>query len=144
MRISTKCSIAIHCLLFVHEYGGEGKVTSDWMARSTGCNPVVIRSTVSALKKAGILDVRPGTGGTRLACPPEEIDLCRVFTALEPDCLDKLVGLHPNPSRLCPVGRSIHGVLESTYRKVHRDLQASLRSITLADILEEYHRADGK
>ena len=131
MRISTKCSIAIHCLLFVHEYGGEGKVTSDW-------------STVSALKKAGILDVRPGTGGTRLACPPEEIDLCRVFTALEPDCLDKLVGLHPNPSRLCPVGRSIHGVLESTYRKVHRDLQASLRSITLADILEEYHRADGE
>ena len=33
-----------------------------------------------------------GTGGTRLACPPEEIDLCRVFTALEPDCLDKLAG----------------------------------------------------
>ena len=70
MHISAKCSIAIHCLIFVYEYGERQKVTSDLLSRSTGSNPVTIRTILSALKKAGILAVRPGTGGTTLLCPP--------------------------------------------------------------------------
>ena len=29
MHISNKCSIAIHCLIFIHEYEHETKVTSE-------------------------------------------------------------------------------------------------------------------
>ena len=43
MRINTKCSVAVHCLLFLHEYGETQRVTSGILALSTGCNPVVIR-----------------------------------------------------------------------------------------------------
>ena len=43
MHVSNKCSIAIHCLIFIHEYGTENKVTSELLSLSTGCNPVTIR-----------------------------------------------------------------------------------------------------
>lgn len=141
MHISNKCSVAVHCLLFIHEYGAQTRVTSELLSKSTGSNPVTIRSILSALKKAGILSCLPGTGGATLSCPPEEIDLCRVCSALEPDFAEKLIGVHSQPSQLCPVGRDIHRVLENTYRHVQEDLRASLRSITLADVIADYHQS---
>ena len=59
MQISMKCSIAVHCLIFIYEAKGIAKVTSNLLAESTGSNPVVIRNILSAVKKAGLelLDV---------------------------------------------------------------------------------------
>ena len=54
MHISNKCSIAVHCLIFINEYGEENKVTSELLSLSTGCNPVTIRNIISAMKKDGI------------------------------------------------------------------------------------------
>lgn len=54
MQISMKCSIAVHCLIFIHEAKGIAKVTSGLLSESTGSNPVVIRNILSALKKAGL------------------------------------------------------------------------------------------
>ena len=51
-----KCSIAVHCLIFMHEAKGIAKVTSNLLAESTGSNPVVIRNILSALKKAGLIN----------------------------------------------------------------------------------------
>lgn len=138
MRISTKCSVAVHCLLFLQEYGEAGKVTSGQLSMSTGCNPVVIRGIMSALKKAGLIEVRPGVGGARLRLPPGEITLERICAAVEPGYLEGLMGVHPAPSKLCPVGRSIHAVLDQTYGRVLEDLRESLGSITLEEIGEAY------
>lgn len=137
MHISTKCSIALHCLLFVHQYGESHKVTSQLLSRSTGCNAAAIRAMVSAMGKAGLVGTKPGAGVV-LACPPEEITLCRVCRAVEPDFLEKLMGVHKKSSPHCPVGRSIESVLERSYEKVRQDLQASLERITLADLLRDY------
>ena len=59
MHISNKCSIAVHCLIFIFEYGTEKKVTSELLSLSTGCNPVTIRNILSALKKDGIIEEEP-------------------------------------------------------------------------------------
>lgn len=139
MHISTKCSVAIHCLVFIHEYGEKTKVTSELLSRSTGVNAVTIRNLLSALKKDGILSIRSGTGGATLLCPPGEITLYRICKAIEPDFLSKLIGVHPQPSSLCPVGRNIHHVLECSYQKVRNDLCSSLKRITLEDLLTDYH-----
>lgn len=141
MHISAKCSVAIHCLIFIHEYGQSTKVTSELLSLSTGSNPVTIRNILSALKKAGILSVKFGTGGAALICPPHEITLYRVCQAIEPDFAAKLIGVHPLPSPLCPVGRNIHTVLGHSYQKVQTGLCDSLRGVTLEDILADYHRA---
>lgn len=139
MHISIKCSVAVHCLIFIHEYGCKERVTSELLARSAGCNPVTIRNIVSALKKDGMLSVKPGTGGTALNCPLEEITLYRVYMAVEPDALEKLIGIHSMPSQLCPVGRNIHTVLDISYGRIRDDLRSSLQSVTMKEIVERYH-----
>jgi len=139
MHISTKCSIAIHCLIFIYEYGEKEKVTSELLAFSTGNNPVTIRNIISGLKKDGMISVKLGTGGTTFICPPSDISLYRICKAIEPDFTSKLIGIHSFPSDLCPVGRSIHNVLDVSYEKIRNDLCESLRSITMEDILAEYH-----
>lgn len=139
MYLSNKGSVAVHCLVFISEYGERMRVTSELLATSTGCNAVTIRGIVSALKKNGILRVKDGAGGAVLNCPPEQITLWRVYQAVEPDGLEKLIGVHGAPSPYCPVGRSIHAVLEAAYAPVRADLRASLEKITLRGILADYH-----
>lgn len=139
MHLSTKYSIAVHCLIFIYEYGGNKKVTSELLALSTGSNPVTIRNILSSLKKEGIVSVRFGTGGATICCPLEEITLYRIYSAIEPDFLSKLIGVHPAPSPFCPVGKNIHNVLDISYRKVRDDLCRSLQSVTLEEIINEYH-----
>lgn len=140
MHISTKCSVAIHCLIFIHEYGEKQKVTSRLLALSTGSNPVTIRNIISSLKKDGVLSVALGTGGAALNCPPEEITLYRICRAIEPGFLSGLVGIHPLPSPLCPIGQTIHGVLECSYHKIRNDLCESLKNITLKDVISDYRQ----
>jgi len=132
--------VAIHCLVFICEYGESKKVTSELLSLSTGVNPVTIRNIVSALKKDGILSVKFGTGGTTLNCSLDEITLYRICNAIEPDFLNKLIGIHASPSCLCPVGRSIHGVLDSSYQNVREDLQKSLQNISMEEIMDKYHQ----
>lgn len=139
MHISTKCSVAIHCLVFIHKYGGSQKVTSELLSLSSGCNPVTIRTILSALKKDGILSIKSGTGGATLSASPDEITLYRICKAIEPDFTSKLIGLHPLPSPLCPVGKNIHTVLDISYQKIKDDLCRSLQRITLEDVLAEYY-----
>ena len=129
MHISTKCSVAIHCLIFIFEYGDTQKVTSDLLALSTGVNPVTIRKIISSLKKDGIISVKFGTGGTTLNCLPDEITLYRICKAIEPNFASKLIGLHPLPSPLCPIGKNIHNVLDCSYHKIGNDLCESLKKI---------------
>ena len=90
MHISNKCSIAVHCLIFIYEYGEDKKVTSELLSLSTGCNPVTIRNIVSAMKKDGIIDVKFGTGGTKLAVPIQDISLYRICAAVDPKANDNL------------------------------------------------------
>ena len=144
MHISTKCSITLHCLLFIYEYGEKIKVTSELLSCSTGSNPITIRNIMSALKKDGILLVKRGTGGATLNCLPSEISLYRLGKALEPDFLSKLMGMHPSPSSLCPIGQNIHTVLDLSYEKIRNDLKVSLEKITLEKIIADYHACNNR
>ena len=139
MHISTKCSVAIHCLIFIYEYGEKKKVTSELLSLSTGSNSVTIRNILSSLKKDGVISVKFGTGGATLNCPLDEITIYRIWKAIEPNFLSKLFGVHALPSPLCPIGKNIHNVLNCSYRKIQNDLCDSLEKITLRDIVSDYH-----
>ena len=141
MHISNKCSIAVHCLIFIYEYGEDKKVTSELLSLSTGCNPVTIRNIVSALKKDGIIDVKFGTGGAKLAVPIQDISLYRICAAVDPKAIDKMIGVHSTPSPFCPVGRNIGSVLDRTYDTIKEDVISSMKSITMERIVNEYHSA---
>ncbi len=140
MQLSMKCSVAVHCLIFIHEAQGAVKVTSALLAQSTGVNPVVIRNTLSALKKAGLITVARGTGGAALCRKPEEITLYQVYSALEPNGLSCLIGIHDCGGRPCPVARNIQRVLAGPYQKIEDSIRHAMENITLASMLEDFHR----
>ena len=76
-----------HCRSYFDSYstnkGNETKLTSDFMAGSVGVNPVIIRKTLSQLKKADLISVQRGTGGASLLKDPEEINLLQVYRAVD-------------------------------------------------------------
>jgi Rrf2 family protein len=141
MQLSMKCSVAVHCLIFIHEARGIAKVTSALLAQSTGTNPVVIRNILSALKKAGIITVARGTGGAELCRDPEDITLYQIYSALEPEGITSLIGIHPCSQRPCPVARNIQKVLAGPYHQIETSIQAAMEGITLASMLEDFHRS---
>lgn len=139
MQISMKCSVAVHCLIFIYEAKGITKVTSNLLAESTGSNPVVIRSILSALKKAGIITVRRGTGGAELCTDPSKITLYQIYSALEPNGVTSMIGIHPCQERPCPVAKNIRKVLERPYRKIEITVQKTMESITLQSMIDDFH-----
>ena len=139
MRVNTKCSIGLHCLIFMADYGETHKVTSEFLSRSTGCNAAMIRMILNALRKEGLITVSRGVGGARLNRTPEELTVWDVYRALEPDGVEHLMGIHPNPSEKCPVGRGVAAALREPYRKIGDAVKAAMESITLGQVLDYYH-----
>lgn len=141
MQISTKCSIAVHCLIFIHEAKGIAKVTSNLLAESTGSNPVVIRNILSSLKKAGLITVPRGTGGAELCVDPAQITLFQIYSALEPEGVTSLIGIHPCQGRPCPVAQNIRKVLQKPYREIEAAVQTAMEGITLQSMIDDFHSA---
>lgn len=139
MQISIKCSVAVHCLIFIHEAKGIAKVTSNLLAQSTGSNPVVIRNILSALKKAGLITVARGTGGAELCADPSQITLYQIYSALEPNGLTSVMGIHPCEGRSCPVAQNIRKVLEPPYHKIENAVKNAMEEITLQSIIDDFH-----
>ena len=145
MHISMKCSIAVHCLIFIHEAKGMAKVTSSLLAESTGCNPVVIRNVLSSLKKAGLITVPRGKGGAELCLDPEQITLYQIYCALEPQGVSLLIGIHSCQQRICPIAQNIKQILQKPYQQITDAVEQTMQSITLKSMLEDFHsRMDSK
>lgn len=140
MQISIKCSVAVHCLIFIHEAKGIAKVTSNLLAQSTGSNPVVIRNILSALKKAGLIAVPRGTGGAELCADPSQVTLYQIYSALEPDGVTSIIGIHPCDGRPCPVAQNIRKVLEPPYHKIENAVKTAMEEITLQSMIDDFHK----
>lgn len=140
MQISMKCSVAVHCLIFIHEAKGIAKVTSNLLAESTGSNPVVIRNILSALKKAGLITVPRGTGGAELCADPSQITLYQIYSALEPDGMSSIIGIHPCQKRPCPVAQNIRQVLQTPYQKIEDSIQQAMEEITLQSMIDDFEQ----
>ncbi|EOQ40124.1 Rrf2 family transcriptional regulator [Butyricicoccus pullicaecorum] len=140
MQISMKCSVAVHCLIFIHEAKGIAKVTSNLLAESTGSNPVVIRNILSALKKAGLITVPRGTGGAKLCADPSQITLYQIYSALEPDGMSSIIGIHPCQKRPCPIAQNIRQVLKAPYQKIEDSIQQTMERITLQSMIDDFEQ----
>ncbi len=61
--INSRLAVAIHILSLISK---DERASSDMIAGSVNTNPVVVRRTISQLKKAGILTSRAGVPGASL------------------------------------------------------------------------------
>lgn len=137
MQISSRFTIAVHVLICIETFKDDNKVTSDFLASSVNVNPVVIRRLLQQLKKAGIVSVVRGSGGTNIEKPIDEITLLDVYNAVE--CVDEgeLFHFHENPSPLCPVGRNIHNILDGRLEKIQNAMEKEMKSVTIQDVMKD-------
>lgn len=142
MQLSMKCSVAVHCLIFIWEARGKVRVTSTLLAQSTDCNPVIIRNILSSLKKAGLITVSRGPGGAELCRDPADITLHEIYAALEPDGLSSIIGIHPCGGRSCPVAQNIRRVLKHAYHEIEDSIARTMDGITLASMISDLEQPE--
>ncbi|EPY09224.1 BadM/Rrf2 family transcriptional regulator [Paenibacillus alvei TS-15] len=130
MKISSRFSVAVHILSLL-ALEPNAHHTSEWMAGSVNTNPVVIRRVTSQLKKAGLVDVRPGTGGATLSKPAVDITLLDVYRAVEAVEEGELFGFHDHPNPKCPIGANIETVLQLVMLRAQSAMEQVLAEMTL-------------
>ena len=138
MQVPSRFTIATHMLVIVALEGKENKITSDFLASSVGVNPVIIRKTLSQLKKANLISVSRGTGGAEVIKNLEDISLLDIYQAVE--CLGntgQLFSFHDHPNPNCPVGANIHGILDQKLDKIQIAMEQELSQTTLAQLVTD-------
>ena len=98
-------------------------------------NPVIIRNTLGQLKAAGLVTVKAGEGGAFLAKKPKEITLLDIFDAVEKD--ESLFHFHENPNPECPVGKTVHAVLDKRLFSIQEAMHDQMKSISLQDLIDD-------
>lgn len=137
MQISSRFTIAAHMLICMEVFKEDYKVTSEFLAGSIQVNPVMVRRLLQQLKKAGIIEVKRGSGGATIARPLEQITLLDIYNAVEPIEEGKLFHFHENPNPRCPVGKNIHSILDTRLDAVQNAMEKELRSVTLKDLVAD-------
>ncbi|WP_044748881.1 Rrf2 family transcriptional regulator [Bacillus alveayuensis] len=134
MKISSRFTVAVHILsLLALESGAH--CTSEWIAGSVNTNPVVVRRIIGKLKKAGLVDVRPGAGGAYLLKEIKEITLLDIYRAVEVVEEGELFQIHEDPNPNCPVGANIQAVLEIILLRAQAAMEKILEEISLEEFV---------
>ena len=140
MQITSKFTVAVHILTCIDIFGGQMRVTSDFLSGSTGVNAVIVRGVLGQLRNAGIVETRQGSGGAHLAKALDEITLYDIYKAV--DCVDDegLFHFHENPNANCPVGRNLHKSMGGRLEAAQTALGNELKSTTLAQVVADTRR----
>jgi Rrf2 family protein len=131
---NTQFAVAVHILTLLAN-APDDLQSSEQMAESVGSNPVHLRRVLGRLRRAGIVDSRPGPhGGWRLRSDPDTLHLGEIWRAV--DGVEHVLGLHEaNPD--CPVGRRMQRSLAELDRRCAAALVAELDRTTVADLLKQ-------
>jgi len=135
-QISTRFSIAVHILSLIAVSPQD--CTGDYMAGSVNTNPVVIRRILGMLKKAGLVDVRPGVGGASLRKDPDRITLLDIYRAVNVTEENRLFRIHGKPNLNCPVGRNIEEVLQAELKDAQSVMEQRLAQTTLGRLIGKF------
>lgn len=136
MKISVRFTAAVHTLLCILYFEKDYRVTSDFIAASTGVNAVIIRKILLQLQKAALVETAAGVGGSHLVKKPDEINLLSIYKAVSEDGENQTIfNFHASPNPQCPLGKNIHRVLDPVLNTAQRALETELQKTTLADML---------
>jgi Rrf2 family protein len=139
MKISCRFSVAVHILSLL-SLNKNAHCTSEWIAASVNTNPVIIRRIIGKLKKAGLVNVRSGTGGAYLQKDLEEITLLDVYRAVEVVEEGELFQIHEHPNPHCPVGANIQSVLEIILLRAQAAMEQILAEVTMKQLVTDLNQ----
>ena len=142
MQIGSKFTIGVHIITAIEYFKDKDRVNSDFLAGSIGVNPVIVRTVISQLREAGIVQTQRGSSGAELAKRLDQITLYDIYKAVgSVDEGEGLFHFHEQPNPECPVGRNIHKVLDRHLSDAQKAMEEKLKAITLADIEQSTKQA---
>ena len=136
MSISSRFAVGVHILTLLEVNKG-GVNSSEFIAGSVNTNPAVIRKIMGMLKKAGLVNVRPGIAGAELAKGLSTITLLDVYKAVNVVQENELFSIHENPNPDCPVGRNIQNSIGPMFEIAQTALEKSLENVTIEDVVRD-------
>ena len=68
----------------------------------------------------------------------------QIYSALEPDGVTSIIGIHPCQGRPCPVAQNIRKVLEPPYHKIKDAVKHAMEEITLQSMIDEFHEVSNQ
>jgi Rrf2 family protein len=141
MAANSQFSMAVHVLSMLARSKDEN-LKSDFLACSVNTNAVDIRRLLGALNQAKLVISQTGAnGGSRLARPPNEIDLSEIYKAV--NC-GEVFALHARaPSKDCPVSKNIEAVLSCLQREIDKGIEEKLSRYTLQNVFEMVREGNG-
>lgn len=134
MRYSYKVSDAVHVLTYLAVFADDDH-SSVAISKSINSNPSLVRSLMSDLRKAGLITTQQGLADTKLNKDPKDISLYDVYQAINMN--HDLLHVDPKTNMACLVGSKIQGVLDQQYRAVEEAAYAKMKTISLAEIIEQ-------
>lgn len=134
MQISSRFTVALHIFTATDFFKDDQKVTSTFLAKSIGTNPVIIRKILAQLKNAGLIKVVRGTGGIELTRDLSEISFYDVYQATSPMESGDLFRFHDSPNPKCPVGSNIHALLDDKLNDIQNAMEEQMKKYTLLDL----------
>ena len=141
MQIGSRFTIGVHIITAIVYFKDMERVNSEFLAGSIGVNPVIVRTVISQLREAGILQTKRGSSGAEIAKRLNEITLYDIYKAVGSVDMEGIFHFHEQPNPDCPVGRNIHRVLDQHLIDAQRAMEEKLRTTTLADIVEDTRKA---
>lgn len=138
-------------------------MTGEALAESVGAHSVIIRNILAQLKSANLIETRRGGSGARLAKSPSKISLLDIFNAVQStkssqtqasatnssaktptksskstqSSQNQLFRFHTNPNELCPLGKHIHGILDTRFLQAQSVLESYLSTVFLSELISE-------
>lgn len=135
MQISNRFTIAVHICVCLLVFADDHKITSEFLAGSTGVNPVMVRNSLGQLRQAGLVKVRRGAGGAVLAKDPADITLFDIYQAVEPYPKDEgMFRFHGTLNPDCPVASHMHDLMDDKLLEAQQAMEDSLKKTTLEDL----------
>ena len=131
---NTRFSVAYHALSLLASIP-DAPVSSEQLAVSVGSSPVYLRRVLGLLRRAGLVESRPGAhGGWVLARAPEEISLGDAWRAVQG--AEPVLAIHGPPPG-CPVGGSVQARLAEVEQRISVAIEAALDAQTVADTVPD-------
>ena len=137
MQITNKFTIGVHIICAVEYFRKDREVTSSLLSLSTGANPVTVRTVISELREAGLLDISQGKTGIGLKKDIKDISMLDVFNAVGGLDKDGLFHFHDNPNIDCPVGKNIHKAMDDKLMKIQDSMNSQMENIKIGDVYDD-------
>jgi DNA-binding IscR family transcriptional regulator len=134
MRSDSLYTVGIHALVMIGLYDDQ-RVTSQIVARSIGCNPVIVRNAFTKLTSAGLLVPGKGLKRTTLGRPACEITLYDVFCATESDDAERMFKMYP-VNACCPIAGDLHNAMSAAFEDAKESMMSALSKTTIADLID--------